>query len=82
MKIFFIIAVLFIFLSGCLDPSPTLTNNPDANKNIDGGKYIATYDGVDLYQYRIESINATCIGGRYYSYGFSSERIFDCEYDK
>ncbi len=52
----------------------------DEQTDLTQGKYVATFDGIDLYQYRIDSINATCIGGSKYG-AYSTIRILDCKYD-
>jgi PBP1b-binding outer membrane lipoprotein LpoB len=76
-KIIFII-ILIIFLSGCIESLPTVKQVTSEKTNT---KYVGTFDNVDLYQFRLESINATCIGGSG-GIGYSRVTLLDCKYEE
>ena len=71
--------IIILIISGCVDSPPTLEKTPNTVES-NNMKYVGTFDGIDLYQFRLESINATCIGG---TNGMGTARVdvLDCKYD-
>lgn len=71
------IIFLILLISGCVQNNNinTVPRQDLAQNSI----YIGTMGSIDLYQFRIESINATCIYGD--SASFGGRAVLDCKYD-
>ncbi len=76
----FSLLIVILIISGCVDSPPSLRQTPNIEETNDM-KYVGTFDGIYLYQFRLESVNATCIGGAG-GIGYSRVDVLDCKYDK
>jgi len=79
-KILYLILIYLIFsLSGCVENNNTITV-PKQDLALNS-TYVGTMGSIDLYKFRIESMNATCIGGEEYPKTHFDVAVLDCKYD-